>query len=348
MTTKSELFERRFADGPVICAEGYLFELERRGYLQAGPYVPEVVLEDPEKVRDLHREFARAGSDVVLALTFYAHRDKLRIIDREDALEELNLTALSIANEVAQETNALVAGNVSLTHIFRPGDKALAKQARELFEEQIGWAVQGGADLVVAETFASAEEARIATEVIKDADLPAVVTISISKEPVTMEGLTPVEACRLLEDAGADVVGLNCLRGPATMLPLMSEIREAVSCHVAALPVVYRTTPEFPSFAALEAARPDLVPSGRPYPTALDPFTCDRYEVAEFAEQVHELGVDYIGLCCGAAPHHVRSLAEALGRRPPSSRYTVDMSRHAVLGNAETIGHETTIDITRS
>ena len=75
--------------GPVLCAEGYLFAMERRGYLQAGAYVPEVVLEHPEVVTQLHREFIRAGSDVVQAFTYYGHREKLRLIGKEDLLEPL-------------------------------------------------------------------------------------------------------------------------------------------------------------------------------------------------------------------------------------------------------------------
>ena len=70
----------RLGSGPVLCAEGYLFELERRGYLQAGAYVPEVVLDHPEVVEELHREFVHAGSDVVEAFTYYGHREKLRLI----------------------------------------------------------------------------------------------------------------------------------------------------------------------------------------------------------------------------------------------------------------------------
>ena len=89
----ADLLER-LAHGPVICAEGYLFELERRGYLQAGGFVPEVVLEHPEKVAELHREFVHAGSDVVEAFTYYAHREKLRIVGREDDLERINRRAL--------------------------------------------------------------------------------------------------------------------------------------------------------------------------------------------------------------------------------------------------------------
>ena len=86
----------RLQRGPVICAEGYLFEFERRGYLQAGAFVPEVVVEHPELVAELHREFVHAGSDVVEAFTYYAHREKLRLIGKEHLLEEMNRQALAI------------------------------------------------------------------------------------------------------------------------------------------------------------------------------------------------------------------------------------------------------------
>ena len=86
----------RLAAGPVICAEGYLFEFERRGYLQAGAFVPEVVLEEPDMVAGLHREYVHAGSDVVEAFTYYAHREKLAVIGRESDLEPLNRQALRI------------------------------------------------------------------------------------------------------------------------------------------------------------------------------------------------------------------------------------------------------------
>src|SRR5437867_3772613 len=102
----------RLATGPVICAEGYLFEFERRGFLQAGAFVPEVVLERPDLVEELHREFVHAGSDVVEAFTYYAHRAKLRIIGRERDLERLNRTALRIAKKVAKDNGALFAGDI--------------------------------------------------------------------------------------------------------------------------------------------------------------------------------------------------------------------------------------------
>jgi betaine-homocysteine S-methyltransferase len=112
------------------------------------------------------------------------------------------------------------------------------------------------------------------------------------------------------------------------MLPLLGPIREAVSCDVAALPVPYRTREDQPTFQTLRDPEFD----GMPFPTALDPFACNRFEIADFGRAALELGVRYLGVCCGAGPHHIRSLAEALGRTPPASRYSADMSKHAFFG----------------
>lgn len=333
----ADLLER-LEHGSVICAEGYLFELERRGYLQAGGFVPEVVLENPDKVAELHREFVHAGSDVVEAFTYYAHREKLRLIGKEYLLEEINRRALEIAKEVATESGTLVAGNVCNTNVY--GGEESRETVRGMFAEQVAWAAEAGVDFVVGETFSWLGEALVATEVIKQAGLPAVVTLTAHKDPRMRDGASPAEACKRLEAAGADVVGLNCGRGPQTLLPLLAEVRDAVSVPVASLPVPYRTTEEQPSFQSLEDPRAQDLPGGRAFPTALDPFTCNRYEIADFTRAAYELGARYLGVCCGAAPHHIRSMAEALGRTPPASRYTADMSKHAYLGSDPTLKAE--------
>jgi betaine-homocysteine S-methyltransferase len=201
-----------------------------------------------------------------------------------------------------------------------------------MFDEQVGWIAETGVEFVVAETFSYAAEALIALEAIKSSGLPAVVTLAIHQAEATRDGWTPEEACRRLADAGADVVGLNCIRGPRTMLPLIARIRDAVDVHVAALPVPYRTTPEQPSFQSLQDPGCDCLPGDRPFPTALDPFTCNRFELGAFARAAHDIGVNYLGVCCGTGAHHIRSVAEALGRTPPASRFSPDMSKHAFLG----------------
>src|SRR6195952_4706801 len=110
----------RLRPGSRPCGGGDPFARERRGYLQAGAYVPEVVLEHPEAVTALHREFVAAGSDIVEAFTYYAHREKLRIIGREGDLERLNRQALALAAGVARESGALFAGDVCNTNVFTP------------------------------------------------------------------------------------------------------------------------------------------------------------------------------------------------------------------------------------
>ncbi len=330
-STAGGLLERLDA-GPVICAEGYLFEFERRGYLQAGSFVPEIVLERPDLVRVLHEEFVHAGSDVVLAFTYYGHREKLRVIGKEDLLEPLNRDALALAVEVAQATGTLAAGDLCNTNAYAP-DRESELAVRRMFDEQMEWIAHSAVDYVVAETFSYAAEALIALEAIKAAGLTAVMTLAIHQAEQTRDELSPEDACRRLADAGADVVGLNCIRGPQTMMPLIERIRAAVDVPVAALPVPYRTTPGQPSFQSLRDPGCDCLPGDRPFPTALDPFTCNRYELGEFARSAHALGVDYLGVCCGAGAHHIRSLAEALGRTPPASRFSPDMSKHAFLGN---------------
>jgi betaine-homocysteine S-methyltransferase len=323
----------QLAEGPVICAEGYLFELERRGYLQAGAFVPEAVVDHPEKVAQLHEEFVHAGSDVVQAFTYYAHREKLRVIGREDLLEQLNRDALTIAAQVASAHGALLAGNVCNTNVFDPDDAERVREVRAMFTEQVGWIADADIDVVIAETLWWGAEALLALDVIREAGLPAVVTLAPHRSGATREGWSYADTCRRLADAGAQVVGLNCIRGPATMLPLLNDIVAAVDVPVAALPVPYRTTPVEPTFQALRDVGYDgALPGDRPFPTALDPFTCHRYEIADFTVAAEGAGVRWFGLCCGAGPHHVRALAEALGRTPPASRYSPDMSRHAFLG----------------
>ena len=315
--------EQRLAEGVVIGAEGYVFELERRGYIKAGPYVPEVILDAPDALRQLHREFLRAGSDVMVALTYYAHRDKLKDVGRDGELEQLNRQAVRIANEIAAEGDALVAGNICNTWSYDPADPHVSGAVvRAQYEEQLGWAVEEGIDFVIAETYDHLGEALIGLDVCKQLGLPVMVTFASVQPGRTYDGYDYVEACRILAHEGATIVGLNCSRGPETMLPLLEEIRAAVDVGVAAQPVPYRTTTT--AFESLAG-----------FPIQLEPHQCTRFEMADFARRARDIGVDYIGICCGGGPHHVRAMAEALGRDTPASRYSPAIELHPVLGAAE-------------
>ncbi len=327
----------RLDAGPVICAEGFLFELERRGYLTAGEFVPEVALEYPDALRTLHLDYQRAGSDVVEAFTYNAHREKMRVIGKEDLLEPLNRAALQIAREVADARSGnVMAGNISNSNIWDPADAQRQNEVRSMFREMVGWAVEGGADLIIGETFYYAGEALAALEIAKSSELPVVLTIAPMAQNEMADGIGIVETCQRLEQGGADVVGMNCFRGPKTMLPWLQKIRAAVSCHVGALPVPYRTTDAEPTFFNLADPRASVPsPHGRTFPTALDPLYANRYEVGAFAREAAGMGINYLGVCCGASPMLIRQVAEAVGRDTEASRFSENMHNHFMYGDNE-------------
>jgi betaine-homocysteine S-methyltransferase len=337
MSATTNKFLQRLATGePIICAEGYLFELERRGYVQIGPFVPEVVVSDPDVVKQLHREFVRAGSDVVEAFTYYGHRSKLRLIGKEHLVENLNRTALKIAREVVDEfpdKNLLLAGNVSNTTVYDAENPESLKEIRSMFVEQLTWAKEANVDYIIAETFSDLGEAEIALEVINEFKIPAVVTLAIHTTGKTSEGISILEAFERLAAKGAAVVGLNCARGPQTILSLLKEVHGKIKTPLACLPVGYHTNEQNPTFQSFSTRE-------RKY-TDLDPHTCTRYEFEDFAKEAVALGVKYLGTCCGGAPHHVRAIAEALGRKPISSQFSPNLALHFAFGQKQALTGQT-------
>ncbi|MGZ6328955.1 MAG: homocysteine S-methyltransferase family protein [Candidatus Limnocylindrales bacterium] len=334
----SEGILERLATGPVLGDGGYLLELEKRGYVRAGPFTPEVSLTHPDALAELHREFLRAGAEVLQALTFYASEEKLATVGLAGMVDELNRSAVRIARQVAREgreagaADALVAGNLALTWAYDPSDPASADRVRALFDQQLEVQVAEGVDFIIGETFTWLGEALLAAERARATGLPVMITMAFENDPHAYEGDDAAACVRKLADAGVDIVGLNCLRGPAQTLPLLAEMRAAVpGHHLAAQPVAYRTTDAVPDFTALDA-----------FPVGLDPFQLTRAEMAEFALEAQALGADYIGSCCGSVAVHVREMARALGKLPPEERtwrvdYAKPMSAYEYYGHADRV-----------
>src|SRR5436309_9300131 len=188
----------RLAVGPVLGDGGYLLELEKRGYVQAGPFTPEVVLDHPDALEELHREFLRAGVDVLQTMTFYASDDKLATVGLEGKVDEINRAAVQIARKVASEGDALVAGNLSLTWAYDPADEASSDHVRALFDRQLQDQIDaGGVDFWIGETFSYLAEALLFVERAKRTDQPVMVTMSFEKLPArSYEGDTPADCAR--------------------------------------------------------------------------------------------------------------------------------------------------------
>ena len=231
MSNKKRSLIERLNAGPVICAEGFLFEIERRGYMSSGEFVPMVSLEHPEALENLHRDFQHSGSDIVQAFTYNGHREKMRVINKEELIEHLNRAALKIAKKVAtnpigKEPN-LMAGNISNSNIWNDKDTSQNKEVEKMFSEMVGWAVDEGADILIGETFYYAEEAYAALKVMKHSGLPSVITIAPMGEHIMRDGVSIVDTCTDIEHRGGVVVGMNFFRGHKTLMPYIKEVRKA-------------------------------------------------------------------------------------------------------------------------
>jgi betaine-homocysteine S-methyltransferase len=303
----------RLAAGPVLGDGGYLLELEKRGYVQAGPFTPEVVIEHPEALEQLHREFLLAGAEVLQTMTFYASDDKLATVGLAGSVDEINRNAVRIAREVASEGDALVAGNLSLTWAYEPADPSSADRVRAMFDRQLQDQIDAGPpDFFIGETFSYLGEALLFVERAKATGLPAMVTMSFEALPAkAYEGASPAECAKRLAEAGADIVGVNCLNAPDQQLPIARKMVQAVggSVPVASQPVAYATTDERPDFTAWDE-----------FPKALTSMTLPRGALGRFAADARDAGVRYIGSCCGSVAEHVREMGKVLGKLSTTER----------------------------
>lgn len=306
---KKSILER-LKDGVVLGDGGYLLALESRGYVQAGPFTPEVTIEHPNALRALHEEFVHAGAEVLQVLGFYASENKLAQIGYANRLGEINRAAVRIAGEAAKSgEDILVAGDLALTWKYEEGNRASHDECRRLFESQIELQLSGGPlDFWICETFLHVGEAKIALEAAKKTGLPVMVTLAF-EGPRTRDGKKPGEAAKMLEDTGADIVGTNCWMDPKRMFPIIEEMRRAVNGYLAAQPVGYRCTDEVPFFTGQKG-----------FPDQLDSYQLTRYEMGDFAARARDLGVNYIGGCCGCQGAHIRQMARALGKKPTEER----------------------------
>ena len=292
---KQGLLERLNHNGIVLGDGGYLMGLRLRGFAREGHLTPLVVVEHPDAVRQITQQFCDAGSEVLQTMTFFGTRNMMEYEGLGDRTEEINRTAVQIAKEVAGE-DVLVAGNLCsptiMTKDFTPGDENSRKYVTRLLEEQLGWLVDEGVDLLILETFSWLEEAILALDLANQTKLPTIVTMAYEGHSLkkTFEGTTPAECAERLSQRGADVVGVNCLASPKNMLPLAEEMQQHTNHPVAIQPSAFHTWWE-----------------GVDEPIAPKRF-------GQFATEAREQKMGYIGACCGAGPEHIRAMARALGK----------------------------------
>jgi betaine-homocysteine S-methyltransferase len=299
--TKTDFLEQLKA-GPILGDGGYYLELERRVVGSRPEGIPRAVLDHPEGVLELHKEFARAGAEVLQAMTW-----GVRPIPEE---AELHRVAVRLARQ-ASNPGGYVSGTIS--YVVDSGlsvwdhltdDEKLT--AQRFFDKRVEHQAAAGVDFFILETFYSVEELSLALPFVKQAGLPAVATLTFRNVDVTRDGLAPADAAKALVDHGADVVGVNCMRPWHGYTDIVLAMRRAVSTPIAAQPTGYE----------LEAGEKyhRILSSGAIDQGRAEARTVTRYYMAEYAREALGMGVSFIGACCGALPFHIRAMAEALGK----------------------------------
>ncbi|XP_063609165.1 betaine--homocysteine S-methyltransferase 1-like isoform X1 [Penaeus indicus] len=306
----------RLRDGVVTGDGGYVIALEKRGYVKAGNWTPEASVEHPEAVKQLHREFLLAGSDVLQTFTFFSTDDVLDLKNGQKfSCSQLNDSACTLAHEVAAEGDALVAGGITHCYAYREGKGK--KEVQAVIRTQLDTLRKNKVDFLIVEYYIYVEEIEWAIEEAKKYGLPVAASMCIGKEG-DLTGVPPGECAVRMARAGADVVGVNCLFDPVMTIDTIRLMKEALDAQ--GLHPFLMTQPN--GFFSTGTDRYGYL-SCPEYPLALESRTVTRFDVHKYARAAYDVGVRYIGGCCGFEPYHIRAIAEELaeerGKLPASS-----------------------------
>ena len=258
-------------------------------------------LTHPELVREIHRAYIEAGSQIIQTNTFGANRFKLARHSvashgLEHEIERINTAGVELARQAVMDSGrpVLVAGDVGPLGVrLAPFGRVKPEQARAAFSEQIQALAKAGVDLLIIETMTDLMEIREAILAARETapDLAVVASMTFTRDDRTLLGDSPVKVARAIHEAGADVIGVNCSGGPNQLLRMIKQMRAAV--------------PQGRFSAMPNAGWPEQAGGRIMYPAAPDYF-------GEYALAFCEAGVSLIGGCCGTTPQHIASMARAL------------------------------------
>jgi 5-methyltetrahydrofolate--homocysteine methyltransferase len=287
-------FLDRLERGDVLIADGATGTTCQHMGLPLGVAPEEWVLTDPDRIIALHRDFAQAGSDIVLTCTFGGTSLRLAEGSASGRASELNRRAAELARE-AVGPEILVAGSLGPTgQLCEPLGTLSHDEAADAYAEQAEALAEGGADLLVLETMFCPVEAGAAIDgVRRGTGLPFVLTFSFDRGTRTMMGTTTAEVVALAAESGAVAVGANC----GTSLEAMSAIVAELSAAAPGLPLWVKPNAGLPRMTG-DSSVYDVTPE----------------QLGEAARGYVEAGARVVGGCCGSTPEHVRAIVEAIRR----------------------------------
>ena len=266
-------------------------------------------LEEPEKVRALHRGFVEAGADIILTNTFGANAPRLKLHGAQGRVREINEVAARLVREVAQESDreVVVAGSVGPTgELFEPLGELTAEAAVAAFAEQMEGLAAGGADVAWIETMSAREEIEAAAEAARAVGLPYIFTASFDTAGMTMMGVAPASLAEIAAamDPPPVAVGANCGVGASDLLAAVLQMTQG-PVPVAVIAKANCGIPQVSGDAVVYSGTPDLM--------------------ADYARLAVDAGATIVGGCCGTSFEHLAAMRRALdehsrGERPDLSR----------------------------
>lgn len=275
--------------------------------------VPEAVnLIHPDAIRDIHRAYIQAGAQIIYSNTFSLNRYKLE--NSGYTVSELVQAAIRNAQNArkAEQADVLIALDCGpIGKMLQPNGDLTFEEAYDMFKEIVIAGTQAGADLILFETFTDLLEIKAAVLAAKEnSSLPVFASMSFEANGRTFAGVNPASAALTLTGLGVDALGVNCSLGPEQIMPVAQEMAAWTN-----LPLLIKPN----------AGLPDVL-SGE--------FKLNPAEFAESAAKFAEIGVKFIGGCCGTTPAHIRALSQKLAGKKVAAREIV--SRTAIC-SAETV-----------
>ncbi|MEW6241046.1 MAG: bifunctional homocysteine S-methyltransferase/methylenetetrahydrofolate reductase [Chloroflexota bacterium] len=276
----------------------------------------ELNLTNPASVADIHREYIEAGAQLIITNTFGANRFKLTKHGLEDQVADINRAGVELARRVVADSarDVLVAGDVGPLGVrIAPFGRVQPDIARAAFAEQIDALCGAGADLIVIETMSDLYEIKEAIKATRETcTLPVVASVTFTRDDRTILGDDPAKVARILNEAGADVIGVNCSGGPAQLLRILKAMRNAVMARADT-----QVRPDRPYFwVKPNAGWPEQVGGRIMYPADAEYF-------GEYALSFREAGANVVGGCCGTTPAHIASMRRALASAASPAPLTV-------------------------
>lgn len=250
-------------------------------------------VENPTAIEEVLEEYAAAGANLITTNTFGGTRGRLQMHGLEDRLFELNKAGAEIARKVAdRHPGCFVMGDVGPSgELMEPMGTMTVDEAKALFADQIKALVAGGVDAILIETMSDLQEVEAAVKAAKEVapELPVIVTFSFDTNMRTMMGVKPEVAVKTLAAEGVRIIGANCGRGVDEMRIIAKELTGARPDGVF---IITQSNAGLPKLVGDE-----FIYDGTPE------------EMAKYAQDMKDLGVNVIGSCCGSSPAHTKAMA---------------------------------------